>query len=66
MQLAQRYDEAADLILDGEIVPIQGERILPFQELQKRLGRKKFQTNYLPLFLSLSSPTMCCMLSGAC
>jgi DNA ligase 1 len=28
------------LILDGEIVPIQGERILPFQELQKRLGRK--------------------------
>ncbi|MBD1919761.1 ATP-dependent DNA ligase [Microcoleus sp. FACHB-831] len=34
-------DEAVDLILDGEIVPIQGERILPFQELQKRLGRKK-------------------------
>ncbi|MBE9013151.1 ATP-dependent DNA ligase [Pseudanabaenaceae cyanobacterium LEGE 13415] len=29
-----------ELILDGEIVPFQGNRILPFQELQKRLGRK--------------------------
>jgi DNA ligase-1 len=28
------------LIIDGEIVPIQGENIAPFQELQKRLGRK--------------------------
>jgi DNA ligase-1 len=63
---SQDSDEATDLILDGEIVPIQGERILPFQELQKRLGRKKFQANYLPLFLSLSLLTMCCMLSGAC
>ena len=27
-------------ILDGEIVPVRGARILPFQELQKRLGRK--------------------------
>lgn len=32
--------ETAGLILDGELVPVQGERILPFQELQKRLGRK--------------------------
>ena len=32
--------EAAGLILDGEIVPVDGERILPFQQLQKRLGRK--------------------------
>ncbi|MEP0883718.1 ATP-dependent DNA ligase [Trichocoleus sp. ST-U3] len=40
-------DEAADLILDGEIVPIQGERILPFQELQKRLGRKKVSDEFL-------------------
>ena len=40
-------DEAADLILDGEIVPIQGERILPFQELQKRLGRKKVSDDLL-------------------
>lgn len=30
----------AGLILDGEIVPFQGGRILPFQDLQKRLGRK--------------------------
>ncbi|BAU10386.1 ATP-dependent DNA ligase [Leptolyngbya sp. NIES-3755] len=30
----------SELILDGEIVPFQGDRILPFQELQKRLGRK--------------------------
>jgi DNA ligase-1 len=28
------------LLLDGEIVPVRGERVLPFQELQKRLGRK--------------------------
>jgi DNA ligase-1 len=40
-------DEAADLILNGEIVPIQGERILPFQELQKRLGRKKVSDELL-------------------
>lgn len=30
-----------DAILDGEIVPAKGERILPFAELQKRLGRKE-------------------------
>lgn len=29
-----------DAILDGEIVPARGEQMLPFQELQKRLGRK--------------------------
>ena len=29
-----------DVIIDGEIVPARGERILPFSELQKRLGRK--------------------------
>jgi DNA ligase 1 len=29
-----------DLIIDGEIVPALGERILSFSELQKRLGRK--------------------------
>jgi DNA ligase-1 len=29
-----------DLILDGELLPVQGQKILPFQELQKRLGRK--------------------------
>jgi DNA ligase 1 len=30
----------ADAVLDGEIVPVRGEQIRPFQELQKRLGRK--------------------------
>lgn len=30
----------AGIILDGEIVPFQDDRILPFQDLQKRLGRK--------------------------
>ncbi|MFN2514907.1 MAG: ATP-dependent DNA ligase [Pyrinomonadaceae bacterium] len=29
-----------DAIIDGEIVPARAERILPFSELQKRLGRK--------------------------
>lgn len=29
------------VLLDGEIVPVEGETILPFQTLQKRLGRKK-------------------------
>ena len=29
-----------DVILDGEIVPARGSLILPFSELQKRLGRK--------------------------
>jgi DNA ligase-1 len=29
-----------DAVIDGEIVPAHGERILPFSELQKRLGRK--------------------------
>ena len=28
------------MILDGEIVPLRGEQIGPFQDLQKRLGRK--------------------------
>jgi DNA ligase-1 len=35
------------LVLDGEIVPIRGERILPFLELQKRLGRKTLPTELL-------------------
>ncbi len=32
--------DGVGLLLDGEIVPVQGERILPFQDLQLRLGRK--------------------------
>jgi DNA ligase-1 len=37
----------AGLILDGEIVPFQNDRILPFQELQKRLGRKTLSKELL-------------------
>jgi len=32
---------SADFILDGEIVAMRGEQILPFAELQKRLGRRE-------------------------
>jgi DNA ligase 1 len=39
--------EAAGVILDGEILPVQGENILPFQELQKRLGRKTLPDDLL-------------------
>jgi DNA ligase 1 len=37
----------ADAIIDGEIVPAHGEVILPFSELQKRLGRKNVGTQLL-------------------
>ena len=30
----------SDAVIDGEIVPARGEKILPFSDLQKRLGRK--------------------------
>ena len=29
-----------EAVIDGEVVPARGEQILPFNELQKRLGRK--------------------------
>jgi DNA ligase-1 len=35
------------VIIDGEIVPSNGEVILPFSELQKRLGRKNVGTQLL-------------------
>lgn len=38
---------AADVIIDGEIVPANGEVILPFSELQKRLGRKNVGSQLL-------------------
>ncbi len=38
---------ATDAIIDGEIVPAQGETILPFSELQKRLGRKNIGNQLL-------------------
>jgi DNA ligase-1 len=36
-----------DAILDGEIVPARGASILPFAELQKRLGRKSISEEIL-------------------
>ncbi|HXM34476.1 MAG TPA: ATP-dependent DNA ligase, partial [Pyrinomonadaceae bacterium] len=36
-----------DAILDGEIVPARGGQILPFSELQKRLGRKTVSEDLL-------------------
>jgi DNA ligase 1 len=38
---------AADVIIDGELVPANGEVILPFSELQKRLGRKNVGSQLL-------------------
>ena len=38
---------ATDVIIDGEIVPANGEVILPFSELQKRLGRKNVGSQLL-------------------
>ena len=36
-----------DAIIDGEIVPARGDLILPFSELQKRLGRKTVSKDLL-------------------
>lgn len=38
--LSALADHCDALIFDGEIVPVRGDMVLPFQELQKRLGRK--------------------------
>jgi DNA ligase-1 len=37
----------SDAVIDGEIVPAQADRILPFSELQKRLGRKTIGADLL-------------------
>jgi DNA ligase 1 len=47
-EISQRFPElqeplaelTTDVILDGEIISARGEEILPFSDLQKRLGRK--------------------------
>lgn len=36
-----------DALLDGEIVPVRGAQVLPFLELQKRLGRKTVAADLL-------------------
>lgn len=38
---------STDVIIDGEIVPASDDSILPFSELQKRLGRKSVGTQLL-------------------
>ena len=45
--LANSKNNDVGLILDGEILPISGDVILPFQELQKRLGRKTLSEEIL-------------------
>jgi DNA ligase-1 len=45
--VAPLADLGSDAVIDGEIVPAQGERILPFSELQKRLGRKTIGADLL-------------------
>lgn len=45
--MALHTSNETELILDGEIVPFQGEQILPFQALQKRLGRKTISEHLL-------------------
>ncbi len=38
---------SVDAVIDGEVVPALGDRILPFSELQKRLGRKTIGSELL-------------------
>jgi DNA ligase-1 len=45
--VAPLRDLPADAIIDGEIVPARGDLILPFSELQKRLGRKTVSQDLL-------------------
>src|SRR4029434_2801606 len=40
-------DLTGDAVIDGEVVPANGDRILPFSELQKRLGRKTIGSDLL-------------------
>ncbi len=45
--VAPLQELTVDAVIDGEIVPAHGERILPFSELQKRLGRKTISEDLL-------------------
>lgn len=45
--IAPLGDLPSDAIIDGEIVPARGDVILPFSELQKRLGRKTVSQDLL-------------------
>src|SRR5207245_2152335 len=50
-----------DLILDGEIIAMRGETVLPFSDLQKRLGRRGL--GWLKLKKALA--TLDCVVVGA-
>src|SRR6185369_15677127 len=56
---------AQDFILDGEVIAMRGDTVLPFSELQKRLGRREQD-----LFMREEVPTAflafdCLWLNGA-
>ena len=57
---------ATDAILDGEIVPARGATILPFAELQKRLGRKTVWDELLASTPVVFVAYECSMRRGAC
>ncbi len=47
-EIAEEAAELADgTVLDGEILPWQGDRVLPFTELQRRIGRKNLTAKIL-------------------
>ena len=46
-------------VLDGEVLPWLGERVLPFTELQRRIGRRIFRRKFSRRFLSFCSATIC-------
>jgi DNA ligase-1 len=58
--------ECDGIVLDGELVPFRDGRILPFQELQLRLGRKTMERNSCRVCRSRSSLMTRCMLGAFC
>ena len=46
-ELISPLNQLPGAILDGEIVPARGQTILPFSDLQKRLGRKTISEDLL-------------------
>jgi len=52
---------STDAIIDGEIITARGEEILPFADLQKRLGRKTISDELLASAPVVSLVGMFCM-----
>jgi DNA ligase-1 len=53
----------ADMVIDGEIVPARNQTILPFSELQKRLGRKTVSDellSHVPVIYVAFMPKVVC------